>query len=240
MGSGKLTLEDHVNSIIAAGGPNGALKKSYMYDFLEDILDAIHTRGELPDLRAYHFKKVWGIWRLGKKRNYRLAREATGELLDTLMQKHGWNYEQVIENIRKVHFDKEKIKYGAKLQGMLYHVYDGSPSKAVMDYLKHQKDQEIRRKFRDLRPYHFGKCQQNLWIGKDGTKNYKLARQGMAEFHRVFKKRFGWDDKKFKRNLCRKHFYQIRIKYNARLIGMLRKVYGSAREAANDYFRHAA
>ena len=96
----KPTLEDHVKSIIGAEGPDGALKR-YNYSFLEEILDVIHSRGKLPDLQAYHFKGTFYMWNEedGNK-NYRLAQQATAELIDALKERYGWNYEQFNASLR--------------------------------------------------------------------------------------------------------------------------------------------
>src|SRR3989344_9329797 len=178
MSSKTLTLEDHVQSIIAAKGPDGALKTMYQHHELQDILARIHERGELPDLRAYHFYGTFNVWQLpdGNK-NLELAREATGELLETLRKRYGWELEDIVQNIIKKHFCEEEIRFGATVGGMIGIVYNNSTHAAVMDYLQNHPQEEVMERFRKIRPYHFKKTPQGSWKKKDGTKNIELARE---------------------------------------------------------------
>ena len=234
----KPTLEDHVNSIIADGGPDGALKKRYQYDFLEEILDEIHSRKKLLDLRAYHFKGTVNMWSEEDSINYELARQATGELIETLKEKYAWNDEQVIENITAKHFHKETIKYGVRVAGMLTHVYENSPSQAVTDYFQNHPNEKTKNKFKDLKEYHFKAIQKHLWTKKDGTKNYELARQATGEFLDTLKERYGWDYEQVIENIRAKHFLKEPIKYNATLSGMLRVYNHSPSQAVIDFLQH--
>ena len=233
----RLTLDDHVDSIIAAGGPQGALKRVYRIDILDEILHEIHSKGQLLDLRAYHFKSTHGIWREGGYVNYKLARQAIGELTEILKEKHAWSNEQIIQNISKNHFNKELLKYGVTVGGMLYCVYGSSPSRAMIDFLKNHPDEEVSKKFSDLKEYHFGRV-QNMWNKKDGTKNFELSRQATGELLDILKKRNGWDYEQVVEKINREHFSNEPIKYNATLRGMLASVYEDSLHAAvKDYFR---
>lgn len=233
-------LEDHVNSIIAAGGPSGALKKRYQYDFLCQILDKIHEREELLDLKAYHFMRTSHRWKFkdGSK-NFALAREATGTLVELLRDRHGWSYEQIIENIRQEHFHKTRIGYGAKLAGMLVTVYDDSPSKAMIDYLQNHPSSEVREQFKDLKPYHFKNGQKHIWKLENGRKNYELARRATGELLEILREKYGWDYEQVIKNIQQKHFYKEKIRFGATLNGMLSNVYeGSPSKAVVDFLKH--
>ena len=236
----KPTLEDHVDSIIAAQGPKGALKKRYQYNFLEEILNVIHSRGEFRDLRAYHFKGAINMWHTTEGiTNYELAREATGELLDVLKERYGWDYEHVIQNIRAKHFQNEPIRYNTTLCGMMHNIYEDSPSWAVMDFLQNHPDEDVRKKFKDLKPYHFSDGQKHIWTKKDGTKNYELARQAIGELIAKLKEKHRWSDEQVIENINLKHFQNEPIRYNATLSGMIAIVYDdSPSRAVIDFYRN--
>ena len=224
----------------SVGGPDGALKVRYHYNELQDILDKIHEIGALPDLRAYHFYNTKGIWKLpdGTK-NYPLAREATGELLDTLKEIYGWELEDVVKNITSDRFKKEKIKFGATIEGMVRSVYEDSPYNAIRDYLQNQPDEKVRERFSKLRPYHFRWSQRGTWKKKDGTKNYELAREATGELIETLKERYGWNLEDIAENITQDHFKTEKVIFGATLGGMLARVYDdSARAAISDYLAH--
>jgi len=239
MGKKKPTLEDHVNSIIAAGGPKGSLVKSYMCGFLEEVLDEVHSRDRLLDLRPYHFKKVLKIWKDEGRINYDLGRQATGELINTLKTKHKCNYEEVIRKISSASFHKEQIKYGAKIGGMLLHVYENSPSKAVIDYFQFHPSGKIRNRFKALQTYHFSRVPRHTWTNEEGEKNYPLARQGTGELVGRLKEK-GWSDEEIKENISWYHFHHEKIDFGATLAGMLLRVYDDEKDAIEDYYANAA
>ena len=235
-----LTLEDHVQSIIAAKGPDGALKTMYQHHELQDILARIHERGELPDLRAYHFYGTFNVWQLpdGNK-NLELAREAIAELVEILKQRYGWELEDIVRNITSRHFREEEMLFGATLGGMLQVAYRGSPSEAIMDYLRNHPDVDVRKEFAKLRPYHFRKAQSGTWTNKDGTKNLELAREATEELLDVLKQRYGWELEEVVRNITSRHFYEEEIMFGATLGGMLNGAYrGSPSEAVIDYLQN--
>ncbi len=233
--------------ILYGANLSGMLQRVYDSTQSKAVIDYLqnHPNKEVSshfkDLREYHFGYTkHSTWTTKGRKKYELARQATGELLDVLKERNGWDYEQVVQNIQQKHFISEAIRHGgATLGGMLANVYDDSPSKAVIDFLKNHTDAKIRRQFKHLREYHFGKAQNNLWVRKDGTKNYELARQAIGELVATLRARWGWDDQQIRRNLCRKNFLRIPIRHNSTLGGMLEYVYeGSVRAAVRDYFMH--
>ena len=99
----------------------------------------------------------------------------------------------------------------------------------------------MRKKFQDLKEYHFSQAPRNLWTKKDGTKNFELARGATGELVETLKERYGWNDEEVRENIGVEHFHKEPIRYNKTLSGMLQLVYGTSPSAAiEDYFKHKA
>jgi len=235
----KPTLEDHIRGIIAGDGPEGAPQKKYEYRQLEKILEQVHSHGKLLDLRSYHFKGTRNIWNLDNgKKNYALAREATGELIDILREEHGWSYEEVVQNIKEDTFKTHEIKYGAKLGGMVKNVYEYRHADAFIDYFKHHQDPEVRERFRNLKPYHFSKAPQNMWVDKKGNKNFRLARKATGELLLTLKKKYDCTYAQLISKITEYDFFREEIDFGTTVSGMFQKVYDSSPSwAVMNFFR---
>jgi len=223
-----VSLDEHVASIIAEKGPEGAIVGQYDYNHLDLILSEIHRRKNLMRLKAYHFRNTRNMWNLVEGfKNYELAREATGELITKMKKMCGWKDKAIIKYINFREFQTQPLSHGVKLSGMLTYVYDDSPSAAVIDYYKHHSNREVREEFKDLRPYHFSRCPLNIWRRK-GKKKYKLAREAMGEFYAVVHKKYGWTYSDLMTKLTKDDFMFEKIKYGATLGGMFERVYDSS------------
>lgn len=236
----KYTIDEHVASIIACGGPEGALVNRYTYDFLDEVIDEIHSKGELLDIRTYHFNSVNNIWNLKEGGiNYELGREMTCELYNFLDERYDWSHLDMVRKITKEPFDHELIKYNKTCCGMLQGVYEGSPSKAVIDFLQNHTDPKIKEEFIDLRDYHFWQSPQNIWISKDKNKNFGLAAEATKELIQVLQERYKWTEQEACQNVKVRHFKEEPIKYGAILWGMFTNVYNdSTKEAIAVYKTH--
>ena len=227
------TLDSVLNEVYDAS-PSKAIRNYLKYH------PDMSVRRKFMGLQMYHFSSShYNLWtnKDGTK-NYALARKATGELIDILMEKHKWSYMDVIKNLRGHHFKNQNIKYGATLGGMIGRVYGGSTAGAVMDYFKHHSNRKIRDRFKDLKPYHFHRSQSHAWV-KDGKVNYELAREATGELLALLRKKYKWSYEDAIRNIRRDHFRNEELKYGTSLGGMLNAVYkGSPSEAVRDFLQN--
>ena len=131
---------------------------------------------EWRDVRHWDFKKT-------RKRTDTETREMTHVLLQKIMKDNGWDFVQLIRNMRdppptcrytgwKDAFSKPMNRYGTTLNGVL-DKYRDSAAEAVLDLVMND---DRYREFRDLGRVDFPD-QRNIWNLKDGKKNYELARK---------------------------------------------------------------
>ncbi len=175
------TIDEIVEHIITHGGPDLERMahpeiKMVKYEDLDRALLILHSRRQLPDLTAFHFKNVRNIWNQNDVKNYPLAREMTGLLMDELLQEYG-SYMGIVGNITFHAFTEKELIYLTRegvirynLGSMLVSVYDNSPSEAVTDYFKNHPDKIVRKEFQGLKPYHFGMTPIGYWKSPDGQK----------------------------------------------------------------------
>ncbi|MBI2130024.1 hypothetical protein HYU07_07400, partial [Candidatus Woesearchaeota archaeon] len=162
--SNQKTVDEIVDFILEHEGPDldrraRPEKKQVRYVDLDEALNMIHKEGLLPDLRTYHFNHVLGIWITDKSNSNPLGRELTGQLIESLKQRYG-SLIEVVKNIKQDDFYKEQFEFKNKngvirysLWSMLTCVYAASPSAAVVDWIKNNPDEEIRKEYAGIRPW---------------------------------------------------------------------------------------
>ena len=178
------TVDEIVEFIIEHEGPDldrmaHPVKKRVQYIDLDAALREIHGAGLLHDLRAYHFKSVIDIWTEDEVRGHHLAREMIGLLIARLQQRYS-SLMGIIKNINSNDFYDEQFEFrnkdgviGYNLGSMLQSVkdYRNSSSAAVIDWIKYNPNEEIRREYTGIRPWHFGHTARGTWQGEEGKKN---------------------------------------------------------------------
>ncbi len=201
------------------------------YNALKDLFDNCAEFAHFRDLQPYDMgcapKKTW----LNKDRtkNYVLARKATRQLLSALKKKYPKkNLTQIITGITAKHFKSTPInKYNATL-GCVLKVYDDSPYAALMDLFNFD---DAFAHFRDLMSYDMKCAPMSLWLNKDRTKNYQLARKVTRTL--LEKLSMNKPLESVLPTITVKHFENLPInKYGTTLGGMLRCVYGRSPYAA--------
>jgi len=216
---------------------SGMLNRVYNLSPSAAIIDAFETipwNGRTVELKPYHFTRcARHTWTNpdGSKNN-ELAKEATRELVEILMENNNWGLEDIPKNITGLHFEEYLLPFNANLSGMLQHVYNASPSEAIIDTFQTLpwNGKEVK-----LKPYYFLMSPSNTWVNKDGTKNYELAREATRELVNLLTDPTGdfkWklEDVPSKINLDK--FNQYLLPFNTNLSGMIHKVYNTSPQAA--------
>jgi hypothetical protein len=242
------TVDEIVEFIIEHEGPDldrmaHPVKKRVQYIDLDAALREIHGAGLLHDLRAYHFKSVIDIWTEDEVRGHHLAREMIGLLIARLQQRYS-SLMGIIKNINSNDFYDEQFEFrnkdgviGYNLGSMLQSVkdYRNSSSAAVIDWIKYNPNEEIRREYTGIRPWHFGHTARGTWQGEEGKKNGReLTGQLIARLQQKYSSLI-----EVIKNVKKDDFYKEKfefrnkkglIEYN--LGTMLERVHGSSPSAA--------
>ena len=190
---GPRTIDEIIEFILVNDGPDLERRahpkmQVVRYDDLEFALSEIHRRGILLNLRPFHFKNVRNIWTHDGERNYVLAREMTGLLMEELLERYG-NYIEIIKKISFHQFHEYELAYNKRhstirfnLGPMLHLVYETSPSAAVIDFFKHHPNSEVKEEFKELKPCHFPMTPPGYWKSPEGQKDARqLIGQGLTE-----------------------------------------------------------
>jgi hypothetical protein len=152
------------------------VRQGFQYDTLMSALRIV--RRERPDInpKPYHFKGIRGLWQNIHGQQY--AREVTGDLLEVLAEKKGWDLADVIMNIGKREFQSEKInvdypdgRISFTALSPLAIVYRDSPSAAVLDWLRNNSDTTIREGYSYIKPWHFANVPNETWSDSSAMEN---------------------------------------------------------------------
>ncbi|MDO8741365.1 MAG: hypothetical protein Q7J54_07400 [Candidatus Woesearchaeota archaeon] len=193
------TVDEIVDFILIHEGPDldrraHHKKKRVRYADLDAALSRIHQEGLLLDLKDYHFNYILNIWSADRRNGNPLGREMTGLLIERLKRRYG-SLIEVIKNIKKDDFHNEEFEFKNKdgvvkynpIQ-MLQYVYANSPSTAVTDWLQNNPDEEVRKEYAGIKPWHFARVPLNTWKGEEGKKN---GRELTGQLIERLKRRYG-------------------------------------------------
>ncbi|MBT7497433.1 hypothetical protein HN662_03840, partial [Candidatus Woesearchaeota archaeon] len=180
------TVEEIIEFVLEHEGPDldgcaHPTKRRVMFAELDEAITHIHEMALLPNLRTYHFNSVMSIWKTDKESGKPLARELTGLLMDRMLQRHRTLLD-VIKNIKQEDFKNEQFKFETKdgtiqynLRAMLGTAYASSLNAAVMDWITHNPNAEIRTEYAGIKPWHFGRVPNGTWEGEKGKQNAREA-----------------------------------------------------------------
>ncbi|MBS3128443.1 hypothetical protein J4410_04830 [Candidatus Woesearchaeota archaeon] len=163
--------------------------KRINYDDLRDALQELHARGEVPEIRAYHFLTVNTMWK--GEDGEELARAAFGEFV-AYHQRKGLTIDELIEKGDK-YLLEERIPipgcdYAFSIKNAIAQKHRSSFVLAMLDWLQNNPDEEIRVRYQHVRPWHFGVAPAGTWKGEQGITN---AREAFGEFI-VYQQSKGW------------------------------------------------
>jgi len=170
-----------VNYIILNKGPDSKgrahpTKKIVRYSILEQALEIIHgLYPEFDHIKAYHFKDVNRIWH--GKQGAKNAKEAMGEVISALMERHDWSISELIQNISFRYFKdhvivkKRGIEIKCNVQCAMKIVHEDSPSAVVLDWIKNNEDEDIRKNYGHIKVWYFGTVPLGTWRDEKGRKN---------------------------------------------------------------------
>ena len=192
------TVEEIIEFVLEHEGPDldgcaHPTKRRVMFAELDEAITHIHEMALLPNLRTYHFNSVMSIWKTDKESGKPLARELTGLLMDRMLQRHRTLLD-VIKNIKQEDFKNEQFKFETKdgtiqynLRAMLGTAYASSLNAAVMDWITHNPNAEIRTEYAGIKPWHFGMAPLGTWKGKQGKQNARqLTGQLIQKLHKIY------------------------------------------------------
>jgi hypothetical protein len=156
-----ISIDDHVNSIIANNGPVLARKYVHRAELdiilkcLERRIDAGLAPASLRELRPYDFHGTRSLWEENGEKDYELARELTHRAVQTIMQQKGWDFIKFVQNVTQKIFVRTPINsHGTKAWGMVGGVYTDIYQDAVIDMVQHDKRYS---EWKDLQKYDFKK-----------------------------------------------------------------------------------
>ncbi|MBI2129817.1 hypothetical protein HYU07_06290, partial [Candidatus Woesearchaeota archaeon] len=175
------------------------LKRVYTYSPSAAVMDWIKNnsnekiRRKYAGIRPWHFARVpTGTWK--DEEGKQNGRELTRQLIEKLKQRYG-SLIEVIRNIKYEDFHNEQFEFKNKdgvitynLLSMLTLVYTGSPSAAVIDWIKNNSNEEIRRKYAGIRPWHFARVPLDTWKDEESKKN---SRELTGQLIERLKQRYG-------------------------------------------------
>ena len=184
------TIEEIIQFIRQNQGPDlegSAHNEIRQIEYLDlrDALDVLHERGEVLGVKAYHFLSVQGIWK--GEDGEGLARGAFGEFV-AHTQRKGWTIDEMIEKGDKYLFDDEipipgsSVTYSIK--NAVAQKYKNSFALAMLDFLRNNSDEEIRKRYQHIRPWHLGTAPAGTWKGKEGKANARAAFGEFVEYQK--------------------------------------------------------
>ncbi len=209
-GKKQATLDEIVGHILAHGGPDRR-RRAHPQRRVQyaDLIEALrHVRMEDPSLAhllPHHFAEVIGIW---KDEPYHHARPMTGELVAALQDRRGWSLAEVVENIEARHFKEEPLFIRVRGRPVRYtarpalHVYEESPSAALLDWLAHHPDRRIRRGYAKVRPWHFKKVPRHALTRNANEGARALTGDVMA----AVRAKYGWSAVEALQRVHRGHY----------------------------------
>lgn len=169
----KYNLESMFHSVYASS-PSAAV-----IDYLQNHPN-ISIKKEFGHLRPCHFPMTPpGYWK--SPEGQKDARQLIGQGLAEIFKKNGNNWIEAIKSIkdgyfygRKAYFENKFGRIPINLQSVIASAYDGIHIEAVIDYLKNNdEDQNLRKEFEGLRPYHFAVSPHGTWVNS-GRNPYAL------------------------------------------------------------------